>query len=193
MPSTDTAYHLAEIYAQPLFELALEQQEVEAVEEDMNCVMALLQAVPLWERFLVSPFFLLEQKCELLQRVLSQHLNGLTLRFLQVVLKHNRAFCLEDIAARFFQLCSAHAGRCTVDLTVATAMSQEEQGQVAAQLADALKVQVNLNLIVDPSILGGTVIRYDGKRVDNSVQGRLRRITHNITHAGKGRVNTDEI
>jgi F-type H+-transporting ATPase subunit delta len=193
VPSTDTAYRLAEIYAQPLFDLAVEQQQVEAVEEDMNLIMALQRAVPLLGRFLVAPFFLLEQKWELLQKVFSRHLNKLTLRFLQVLLKHNRAFYLGDIAARFCALCDVHAGRCTVDLTVAAPLSQEEQAQVAAQLADALKTQIQLNLKVDPSILGGTIIRYDGRRVDNSVQGRLQRVIHSITHAGKGQVKGDEI
>ena len=193
MHSTDSEYRLADIYAQPLFDLALEQQQEKAVEEDMNFVMALLQAEPLLGRFLVSPFFVLEKKCDLLQNVLSKRLTDLTLRFLRVVLKHNRAFCLEDIVKRFCQLCSVHAGHCTVDVTVATAMSQEEQGRMAAELADALNAQVQLNLAVDPSILGGTVIRYDGKRVDNSVQGRLQRVIHNITHAGKGHVKGDEI
>jgi F-type H+-transporting ATPase subunit delta len=193
VPSTDTAYRLAEIYAQPLFDLAVEQQQVEGIEEDMNLVMALLQAEPLLGRFLVSPFFVLEQKCELLQNVLSGRLNDVTLRFLRVVLKHNRALCLGDIATRFCQLCSAHAGHRTVDLTVATALSQQEQSQVAAQLADALNAQVQLNLNVDPTILGGTVIRYDGRRVDNSVQGRLQRIVRSIAHAGKGTTRVDEI
>jgi F-type H+-transporting ATPase subunit delta len=128
-----------------------------------------------------------------MQRVLSQQLSDLTLRFLQVVLKHNRAIYLEDIVTRFGQLCSDHAGRCTVDLTVATALSQEEQTRVAAQLAEALKAQVQLNMRVDPSILGGTVVRYDGWRVDNSVHGRLQRIIHNITHAGKEYIKGDEI
>jgi F-type H+-transporting ATPase subunit delta len=171
----------------------VEQQQVETVEEDMNFVLALLQAEPLLGRFLVSPFFVLEEKCGLLQKVLSERLNDLTLRFLRTVLKHNRAFCLEDIVTRFCQLCRVHAGHRTVDVTVATAMSQEEQGRMAAELADALNAQVQLNLAVDPAILGGTVIRYDGKRVDNSVQGRLQRVIHNITHAGKGHVKGDEI
>jgi len=191
--STDSEYRLADIYAQPLFDLALERQQVKAVEEDMNFVMTLLQAEPLLERFLVSPFFVLEEKCDLLQTVLSQRLNDLTLRFLRVVLKHDRAFCLGDIVTRFCQLCSIHAGHCTVDVTVAAALSQEEQGRMAVELADALNAQVRLNLAVDPSILGGTVIRYAGMRVDNSVQGRLQRVVHNITHAGKGQVKGDEI
>ena len=193
MPSTDTAYRLAEIYAQPLFDLAVEQQQVEAVEEDLNMIMALQQTVPLLERFLTAPFFLLEQKCELLQNVLAQQLNALTLRFLQVLLKHNRAFYLGAIAARFCELCNAHIGRCVVDLTVATPLSQEEQDHMSEQLADALGAQVLLNLTVDPSILGGTIIRYDGRRLDNSVQGRLQRVIHNITHAGKGHVKGNEI
>ncbi len=193
MHSVDSEHRLAEIYAQPLFDLAVEQQQVKTVEEDMDLVMALLQAEPLLGRFLVSPFILLEQKCDLLQRVLSQRVSDLTLHFLRVVLKHNRAFCLGDITTRFCQLCSVHAGHCTVDLTVATALSQEEKALTTAELTDALHAQVRLNVVVDPSILGGTVIRYDGKRVDNSVQGRLQRVIHNITHAGKGQVKGDAI
>ena len=193
MHSTDMTHRLAEIYAQPLFDLAAEQQQVKAVEEDLDLVMRLLDEEPLLGRFLASPAIVLSAKLGLLNQVLSGHVEALTLRFLQVTLQHDRAGVWGEIVTRFRELCNAHLGRHRVTMTVAAPVSRQQQQQLTAELTDALGGQVQLELKLDPSILGGTVIRYDGKRVDNSVQGRLQRIARSIAQAGKGTIRTDEI
>lgn len=186
MRSTDISVRIGEIYALPLFELATESDCVEQVEQDLSGFMEVLQAESKFDRFLASPQFVTEDKCSLLKTLFSKGLHELTLRFLLVVIRHGRAVFFPDIVACYHAHFRALAGRTTVKVTVAKPLADGEQQSLTKNLSQALDAQVDLDVIHDPSILGGTVLRYEGQMVDNSVRGRLRQAVSTIMNQRKG-------
>lgn len=186
MRSTDISVRIGEIYALPLFELATESDCVETVEQDLSGFMEVLQAESKFDRFLASPQFVTEDKCSLLKTLFSKGLHELTLRFLLVVIRHGRAVFFPDIVACYHAHFRALAGRTTVQVTVAKPLADGEQQSLTKDLSQALDARVDLDVIHDPSILGGAILRYDGQMVDNSVKGRLRQAVSTIMNQRKG-------
>lgn len=173
--STATAGHIADIYAGSLMDLAVQSQAVDAVAADLDLVASLLEQNPDFEAFLASPYFGEQAKREMIRKILTGRLQRLTLNFLFVMIDHNRGRFLPDILGRFRQLYRTYQGYQTVEVTVATALSDPERDKLAKELAEAMNTKIDLNVRVDPALLGGIVIRYGDKMIDNSVKGRLGR------------------
>jgi F-type H+-transporting ATPase subunit delta len=176
-----TAARLADIYAQSLLDLAGQSQGVEAVTADLDTLAALVAQNPDFQSFLASPYFTEQTKRELVGRVFAGKLHRLTLNFLSVMIDHGRGGLLPEIMDRFKQLHRAHQGYRTVKVTVAQTMSREQTEQLARDVAAALNARIDLDVHVDPSIVGGVIIRYGEKLLDNSVRGRLTHLVNGMT------------
>jgi len=183
--NTGTAAHIANIYAHGLLDLADQARVVETVSADLDALSTLLAQEPDFRAFLASPYFTEQVRHDLVRRVFAGKLHRLTLNFLAVVIDHDRGALLPEITDRFKQLHRACQGYQTVKVTVAHALSEEELGKLARDLAGALNTKVDLDAHVDPSIGGGVIIRYGENMLDNSVRGRLLRTVHHLTHPEK--------
>jgi len=177
---TGTAAHIADIYARSLLELAEQSRSVDAVANDLEMVAMLLEQNPDFEAFLASPYFAEQTKRDLVRKVLTGKLQALTLNFLSVMIDHDRGMFLPAIIGRYRQLYRVYQGYRTVEVTVAQPMSDEQAQKLSRELAEAMQAKVDLDVHVDPSILGGVVIRYEDKMVDNSVKGRLARTVNQL-------------
>ena len=171
--NTGTATHIADIYARSLLDLAKEANTVEAVAADLEVVSALLTQEPALEAFLASPYFAEQTKRDVIRKVLTGKLHDLTLRFLYVMIDHSRGPLLPGIIDRFRQLHRAYQGYEAVTVTVAQSLSEEQMDRLVQDLTQALRAKIDLEVQVDPSILGGIIIRHGDNMLDNSVRGRL--------------------
>jgi F-type H+-transporting ATPase subunit delta len=178
--TTGTAAHIADIYARSLMDLAVQARLVEAVAADFDVVSTLLTQNPEFEAFLASPYFDEGTKRNLTRKILTGKLQPLTLNFLSVMIDHNRGRFLPAIIGRYRQLYRVYQGYHTVDVTVAQPMNEDEVGKLSRELAEAMNAKIDLNVHVDGAILGGLIIRYGDKMVDNSVKGRLGRTINQL-------------
>jgi F-type H+-transporting ATPase subunit delta len=180
--STGTAARVADIYARCLLDLAKESRTVEVVAADLEVVSTLLARQPDLEAFLASPYFAEQTKRDLIRTVLTGKLHRMTVNFLSVMIDHNRGALLLRILDRFRQLHRAYQGYETVTVTVAQSLSQDQVRKLAQDLAEAMQAKIDLEMLVDPSILGGVVIRHADKMLDNSVRGRLLRTVSQVAN-----------
>jgi F-type H+-transporting ATPase subunit delta len=187
--SNGAAAQIVETYAQSLLDLAGESEIIDAVEEDLEAVAGLLTQEPSFHAFLASPYFAEQTKRDLVRKVLAGRLNGLTLNFLSVLIDHNRGVLLPEILDRYRQLYRVHRGYRTVTAVVSHPLGEDRKARLAEDLAAAMRAKVDLEVRVDPSILGGVIFRYGDKMLDNSVRGRLARTVEHITHPER-RVST---
>lgn len=180
--NTGTAARVAGIYAQTLLDLAKEAQTVGPVAADLDTLSTLLARDPSFGTFLASPYFSEENKKDLLRKVFAGNLQRLTLNFLLVMIDHGRGALLPLIVNRFTQLHRVYQGYETVEVTVAKPLDPPQQEKLLHDLAEALKTKVDLDVHVDPAILGGVIIRYDENMLDNSIRGRLARTVDQLTN-----------
>jgi F-type H+-transporting ATPase subunit delta len=183
--STASAARVADIYAQTLLDLADEARAMETAAADLNTVATMLTQNPDFAAFLASPYFAEQTKQDLIRKVFTGRLDRLTLHFLLVLLEHERGALLPQILARFTQLYREYQGYHTVNVTVARPLSPAQTEKLARELAEALQAKVDIEVHVDPFILGGVIIRYDEQMLDNSIRGRLTRTVYQLTSPQK--------
>ncbi|MBM4024983.1 MAG: ATP synthase F1 subunit delta [Planctomycetes bacterium] len=179
---TGAAAELAETYARSLLEAAQEARAVDAVAADLEVVAALLTQEPELGAFLASPYVGESAKRTLLHEALAGKLHPLTLQFLQVTIAHERGALLPVILDRYRRLSRAYEGYETVKVTVAQSLSPEQTEKLSRDLAAAMRAKIDLEVQVEPAILGGVIIRHGDRMLDNSLRGRLVRAVDQIAN-----------
>lgn len=100
--------------------------------------------------------------------------------FLQLLADNGRLHLLPQIATQFAAMRADHENTVDVELVSAVALSPEQQEKFAAALTKRLARTVRLHLSVDPSLLGGAVVRAGDFVIDGSLRGRVERLSSAI-------------
>jgi F-type H+-transporting ATPase subunit delta len=193
MNGFETGIRLGGIYAQALFELAERSKMLDSVKDDLDAVRNVSIEVRDFGALMVSPYFSTEYKGQIIQKMFGGKLSDLTMNFLMVAVRHNRMVFLAQIIDKFNELREIGQGYRIVEVTVTEPMSKEEAKRFSTDMAGALKSKVKLQVSVNPSIIGGTIIRYDGKVIDNSIRGRLRQAVATIMSSQRRQEKVDEV
>lgn len=181
MISLGTASHIAETYSKALFELASQQQLVDTVRSDLDILGNLITTDKDFSAFMTSPQFSLEQKQQLIEKACGSSLNNLTFNFLMVVISHNRISSLPYIIAKYEKLYQTYHNYCNIRVMVSQPLSPKENEDLKTALSVAMNNdKILLDITVKPLIIGGIIINYSDKVIDNSVSGRLRRAIDTI-------------
>jgi F-type H+-transporting ATPase subunit delta len=166
-------------YATALFELALERNAVDAVKADLDRFDALLVESADLLRLVRSPAFSAENQVNALTAVLeASGIGGIAAQFLKVVASNRRLFAVRDMIKDYRRLVARHKGEVTAEVTLA---DKPGAAQLSA-IADALKAvtgkDVQVDVKVDPAIIGGLVVKLGSRMVDSSLRTKLNAIKH---------------
>ena len=166
---------VAERYAGALFEVAQEQGAVDAVAWDLGRFQGLLDESPDLTRLVKSPVFSSEEQSRAVKAVLERSgIGGLTANLLQVLAANRRLFAFSDILRGFRVLHAAYRGEVTADVVSAAPLSDEEAGALKAALSGvAAGKNVTLAATVDPSLIGGLVVKIGSRMIDTSIKAKL--------------------
>jgi F-type H+-transporting ATPase subunit delta len=96
--------------------------------------------------------------------------------FLRLVAEKGRAGEIDEIAREFERLMAREERRLTVELVTARELTDAEAGEIIGQIEQAAGRKVEATRSVDPSLIGGFVLRAGSYRADASVRGRLERL-----------------
>ena len=172
-------------YARALFEAARDRGRLSEVLEDMSDLVSALHEVPELKAVLVNPQLDPRAKAEVLEAVVGEA-DELVRNFLRLLAEKGRAAHLEGIYRELEQMAAQAEGQLTVELTTAYALSQEEAAAIARKIEEGCGRRVELETAVDPSLIGGVVLRAGSFLADASVRGRLERMRHALVN-GAGR------
>ena len=111
-------------------------------------------------------------------------IRGLAANFLQLVAANRRLFAVRDMIRGFRALVAAHKGEVTAEVTVAEKLSRRASrgAQGRAQVGHAART-VDLNVKVDPAIIGGLIVKLGSRMVDSSLRTKLNAIKHAMKEA----------
>jgi F-type H+-transporting ATPase subunit delta len=164
---------VARNYAQALLELAQKAKDPVGWGTMISDVSAAVRREPTLRRFLESPRVSAAEKNAVLAKAFQDRLPRLLVRFLQLLVANRRQMLIPEIAREYMALLDQVEGRVHADVTVARPVSGDDERALAAQLTRAVGKTVVPHFIVDPSILGGIVVRYGDTLMDGSVRRRL--------------------
>jgi len=165
---------VARRYASALFELARQEGVVEAVERDLDAFQALVDESLDLKRLVVSPVFGAEEQVAGLAAVLTRAgIHGLAFNFLRLVAQNHRLFAAPEMVRAFRVLASEHRGETLAEVTSAEPLSDTHAGALSAALGEATGRTVRLKTSVDPSLIGGLIVKLGSRMIDTSLKTKL--------------------
>jgi F-type H+-transporting ATPase subunit delta len=164
-------------YATALFELALESNAVDQLQAELNGFEALVASSPDLARLVRSPAFSAEEQARALGAVLDKAgLKGIAANFLKVVAGNRRLFAVHDMIRGFKALVARHKGEVTAQVTVAEALNDARMNDIRNALRQVTGKDVQIDVTVDPSIIGGLKVKLGSRMVDASLRTKLNSI-----------------
>ena len=172
-------------YATALFELARDEKSVDAVKADLDKFDAMLNDSADLARLVRSPVFSANEQSKALTAVLEKaEIGGIPANFLKVLTANRRLFAVADVIRAFRALVAKFKGEATADVTVAEALSDKNLDALKTALKSVTGKDVALNVKIDPSIIGGLVVKLGSRMVDSSLRTKLNSIKHAMKEAG---------
>lgn len=126
--------------------------------------------------FLESPRVSYERKNEILSQAFGDRVPRVFLRFLQTMVHNRRQMMIPEIAIEYASLLDEQEGRVNAEVTVARPVSEDETAAIGAQLSRVLGSKVVPRVTVDPSIMGGVMVKVGNTVMDGSVSRRLSKL-----------------
>jgi F-type H+-transporting ATPase subunit delta len=168
-------------YARALLEVALAKKEDAAVARDLAEAASLLAAHPELRAVLTNPAVASERKRSLVKAVWKTASSELLKRLLEMLAERERLELLPEVARVYVELWNAQRGVVTAEVLSAVALDAEQKKRLAAALGRAAGGRaVELQAQLDPSLLGGVLVRMEGRVYDASVRGRLRSLRRHL-------------
>lgn len=171
---------IAERYAKALFDAALDQDVLDKTLNDSRTVRRVLDENPDLVRFLAMPNMGVEQKLDAAARIFRQSIGEPLMGFLHVLIRADRTAHLLQVFDEFEGMYRVHNRQAIAVVTSAKALSEPELEKIRETLSRSSGKEILLEAKVDPSLIGGIVVRLDDMIYDNSIKSQLSRMTRHL-------------
>lgn len=173
-------------YAQALFDLAREQGTTEQVASDLARFAALIDESADLERFIKSPVFTAQEQVKALGAILVRvEIGGIAANFLKFVATKRRLFAIRDIIRDFNKLNDFAKGLARAEVTVAEPLKDVHVDALKSALAELTGGRsVEVAVKVDPSIIGGLIVKLGSRMVDGSLRTKLNSLRIRMKEVG---------
>jgi F-type H+-transporting ATPase subunit delta len=170
-------------YAQAVFEIALERQELDKWQSDLRDLRALTED-PGVVALLEDPRLRFEDKAKLLSGVFKD-ISPLALNLVYLLAARNRLGVLLELAGDYERMMDNYRGIERADVLTAVPTTDEDARKLETRLGSVLNKKVVVSPAVDPGLVGGIVARVGGKLLDASVRSRLEALKNEIGAAAR--------
>jgi F-type H+-transporting ATPase subunit delta len=171
---------VARSYASALFDLAESKGSAEAYGQALDEVGNLLDQEPAFGQFLETPRIDAREKKRLLRETFGGRIPEHVLNFLLLVVDKRRQKLLKLMAREYRDFVDKKMGRAHVEVTVARAVDGAAVADLKGRLSKALGKDVVPHVRVDPSLVGGIVVRSGDVLYDGSVRRRLQGLRRHL-------------
>jgi len=165
---------LAGRYASALFDLARDERQIEAVSQSLETLRAALAESADLRALVTSPLVSRDAAAKALgATAASLKLDPLTTNFVGVLARNGRLRQLEQTMRIFQTLAAEHRGETTAEVVSARPLDDEQVAALKSQLGARVGRDIRIDARVDPSILGGLVVRLGSQMIDASIRTKL--------------------
>jgi F-type H+-transporting ATPase subunit delta len=176
---------LADRYATALFELAEADKSLDTVASELQRLRDLIAGSGDLQRLIRSPVISRDDQRRAMEAVLATlGSSDLTRRFIGLLAQNRRLFALPDIIAAFVRRLANRRGETTAEVTSASVLSKDQLASITSALKKAVGTQVVLATRIDPSLLGGLIVKVGSRMVDSSLKTKLLRMSFAIRGIG---------
>ena len=161
-------------YASALFDLATEQRQVPDVEAKLIQFQQLLDANPDLQRLVRSPVFSADEQQKAITAIVERAgIGGLGGNFLKLIAKNRRLFAVPDMIKSFRALAARARGEIQAEVTSAMALNPAQVQALKDTLRTTVGKDVQIIAKVDPTLLGGLIVKVGSRMIDSSLRTKL--------------------
>ena len=168
-------------YAKAIFEIAKEENSIDSVFRDMKTVEILCNSSHDFKNLLSNSQINYNEKKTAILSLIKDH-NSLTIKLLDLLIQNKRVYIVNDIANSFIQLYNSHNDIKEAVVITASPIDKDLEEKILSKINISDLKSINLKNIVNPEILGGFIIRFDGKEYNASVKQNLNNLKTQLTN-----------
>lgn len=165
---------VAERYAASLHDLAVEAKVVPQVEADLGRFEDMLSGSEDLSRMIRSPVFSADEQFKAISAIVDKaDITGLVGSFLKVVARNRRLFAVPAMIKAFRRIAAEARGEVAAEITSAHALTAAQETELKAALKGVAGKDVSIAVTVDPTLLGGLVVKLGSRQIDTSLRTKL--------------------
>jgi len=172
----------AKRHAQAVFQIALEKEEIEKWQADLETIAESLRN-PELVALLENPKLHFSEKERILKNILTG-ISPIAMNLVYFLVAKNRLRIVENLVIEYRHLVNAYYGRETAEVVTAISLSDEEKKRLQKRLAAITHKEVVITTQLNPDIMGGMVAKIGDKLIDGSVRTRLQELRKGLIEAG---------
>ncbi|KGG13479.1 MULTISPECIES: ATP synthase F1 subunit delta [Prochlorococcus] len=164
-------------YAEAFLQVAESSKEVKKVISQAKAILQIWNDSPELREAMASPVLEIESKKVALEKIFSGKVTSSFLNFLKLLAERQRIGFLDAVLERLLELYREQRNIALATVTSATALDEEQEAAILKKVqAIAGTDNLELNLKIDPALIGGFVVRVGSKVIDASLSGQVRRM-----------------
>ena len=171
-------------YALALYELSMENSELEKVEVGIKDLNAILKENSNFKEVILSPTITKEEKKNVIFAIADKNnFSSILKKFLGFVAIKNRLFFLSQIIESFLNLVSSNKGELKAKLVSSKELSNDELKKIQKELSKDFKSSLNVIYEYNPNLIAGLIIQIGSVMVDTSIRTKLKKLEKNMIEA----------
>ncbi len=170
------SFKLQTRYAQSLFDLAQENNVIDKVYEDMLLIKQVCEETPQLKAVLKNPVIKPSKKKNIIHEIFSGKIEQLSVLFIELLVSKRRDVFLFEIADRYTELYKEFKNIKTVRFTTAQILDEEIVSEIRREIEEKLSSKIDLQLFVNPKLLGGFSLTVEGKQYDASFSKQITKL-----------------
>jgi F-type H+-transporting ATPase subunit delta len=173
---------IAQVYARALFEVAVEQDSLDEIREQLDQFADALDENRQLAAFFFSPYFSATEKKEGLAQAVTEA-NPAFDNFLQALIERHRMPAIFRIRTDFTVLWDVERKLLPVQITSAVELDSDTVKNLGKRIGEQVDRKIELSTEVDPDIIGGVVLRVGNVILDASIKNRLEQLRKQVAQA----------
>ena len=165
---------ISKTYGDALFELAVEQDKVDALLEEIEQLRHVLSENEEFGRLMNHPKIIKEEKIQVAKNVFEGRMSSELLGFVTIIISKDRYKDIDAILDYFIAEVKQYKGIGVATVTTAVPLRLEQRRKIEQRLLDTTSYKkMEMNYLLDKSLIGGMVIRIGDRVVDSSISTKL--------------------
>ena len=161
------------VYGESLYELAKEENLTQQIGEELKVLKLSFQQEPEFIRLLSSPNLTKMERCQILDDSFRGKVHGYLLNFLKILTEKGYMRYFSDCCDAYTEHYDQDNGILRVDAVSAVELTNAQKEKLMQKLSRITGKEIALRNRIDPAVLGGIRLDYDGQRLDDTVSHRL--------------------
>lgn len=171
---------VAQRYAKALFQLGVEENKLEQLENDLTQIENLLSESDEFQSFIANPLISEIEKAKILAELFEGKLSDTGYNFLQLLTEKKRSFILPDIVDQFHLLLHQHRNILKGELVSVVNLSDTQVEGIKRNIEKMTGKTVIFEKRLDPSIIGGFIVKVEDIIIDNSIRYQLSKLRERL-------------